>query len=315
MVQTPTARTTNTWDDENRRTKVLLPGGAITTSTYRWDGLRYKKQTSAETKKFVFDGKNYLLETNASDVVQAVCTNSPGQYGNLISQYDFNSAAAVYHHYDVLGSTRQLTDSSRSVVNTYIYDAWGQAVSISQTVSNFFRWIGELGYYFDDEVDGYYVRARHYDTVIGRWSSQDPLFYPNGSIGYDRSEWNLYKYANGNPLTRVDPSGRIVPVVIVGGVACCGVGIGMFAAAAQAAAGPCTAAFPNNPAARNRCIERALDDAWDNLPWYSKCAGGTTIVCCAALGAAGVTALCNSLGLYSQAVCIALGTWMLNEAR
>ena len=204
MAQTPTARTTNTWDDENRRTNVLLPSGAITTSTYRWDGLRHKKQTAAGTKKFVFDGQNYLLETNASNVVQAVCTNSPEQYGNLISQYDPNSAAAVYHHYDALGSTRQLTDSSRSVVNTYVYDAWGQAVSVSETVHNFFRWIGKFGYYFDDDVEGYYVRARHYGATIGRWLSQDPLFYPLGRHRIRPA--NLYSYITA-PTTAIDPSG------------------------------------------------------------------------------------------------------------
>ena len=211
VVQTPTGRTTNTWDNENRRTSVVLPSGAITTSTYRWDGLRYTKQTAGGTKKFIFDGQNYLLETDASNVVQAVFTNSPVRYGNLISQYDPDSAEAVYHHYDALGSTRQLTDSSRSVVNTYIYDAWGQAVSTSESVSNFFRWIGELGYYFDDDVDGYYVRARHYDLRTDQWLSQDPRwkFISRDPIIYDAGDVNLYQYCRDNPLTHADPTGLV----------------------------------------------------------------------------------------------------------
>ena len=56
-----------------------------------------------------------------------------------------------------------------------------------------------LGYFFDDEYDTYYVRARHYSPLLGRWLSQDPLGVAAGA--------NLYVYVGDSPLCHVDPLG------------------------------------------------------------------------------------------------------------
>ena len=60
-------RTTNTWDYENKNTKVELPAAVINTLTYNADGLRVKVENSAETSKIIWDGNQYLAETDASD--------------------------------------------------------------------------------------------------------------------------------------------------------------------------------------------------------------------------------------------------------
>ena len=41
--------TTNTWDGENRLTKVALPSGIVDTFTYNGDGQRVQKQDSTGT--------------------------------------------------------------------------------------------------------------------------------------------------------------------------------------------------------------------------------------------------------------------------
>ena len=46
-VAPPNQRTTNTWDGENRRTRVQLPGGVVDTSVYNGDGQRVQVQDSA----------------------------------------------------------------------------------------------------------------------------------------------------------------------------------------------------------------------------------------------------------------------------
>ncbi|MBU6429464.1 MAG: integrase core domain-containing protein [Cyanobacteria bacterium REEB65] len=52
----------------------------------------------------------------------------------------------------------------------------------------------------EDDGDGLYnYRARYYDPGLGRFSQQDPL----GLM----SDLNLYRYALGNPLDYLDPSG------------------------------------------------------------------------------------------------------------
>ena len=188
-------RTSYSWDDENRNTKLTIPGGGITTMAYRHDGLRVRKETASATTKFIYDGQNYLLETDGSDSVKRVLTNEPMGYGNLISQRFLVSGSTwgtVWHHYDALGSTRQITNVSAQVGNSYGYTAWGEAISALTSVilPNSFRWIGMLGYYFDDEADTYYVRARHYDPTTGRWVAKYKAgvqygVFPGGWLPYD----------------------------------------------------------------------------------------------------------------------------------
>jgi YD repeat-containing protein len=163
VVQTPAnARTTYSWDDENRNKRLQLSSGAVTTMSYRFDGLRYQK-VGTTTTKFIYDEQNYFLETDASNVVNKVITNEPRGYGNLNSQRILLGGSTwtpVYHHFDALGSTRQVTNSSGVLSNSYTYNAWGDSVAVLEAITNLFRWVGELGYYFDSEHLTYYVRSR-----------------------------------------------------------------------------------------------------------------------------------------------------------
>ena len=74
------------WDGENRLTQVALPTAIVDTFTYNGDGQRVQKQDSTGTTNHVWDRQSILLETNASNVIQAVYTLEPATYGNLISQ-------------------------------------------------------------------------------------------------------------------------------------------------------------------------------------------------------------------------------------
>jgi len=80
--------------------------------------------------------------------------------------------------------------------------------SQSTRIPNPFRWVGAVGYYYDEEVGTYYVRARTYDAKIARWLSQDPLFWPIAARLLYHS--NLFLYSNGAPTHAFDPSGLYV---------------------------------------------------------------------------------------------------------
>src|SRR5207253_817647 len=60
------------------------------------------------------------------------------------------------------------------------------------------------GEQFDPNLGLLYLRARYYDTTLGRFASTDPL---QGSLTQPLS-LNRYLYANSNPVSNVDPSGR-----------------------------------------------------------------------------------------------------------
>ena len=222
VVEEPSGTlTTNTWDFENRNIKVEIPSGTVNTFTFNPDAQRVQKQDSSGTSKFVWDKQRYLLETNASDATQVVYTNEPLQYGNLVSQR--RDSTTSYYHSNGVGSTRELTSANQTITDTWLYDSFGDENARTGTTANPFRYVGLLGYYFDADTATYYVRARIYDPGIGRWLSQDPLFYPmvkyyggwpgrpsiRDPIKYERSQRNLYDYASCNPMARLDPSGEL----------------------------------------------------------------------------------------------------------
>jgi len=148
-------------------------------------------------ENYIYDGQNILEETDEFGTLQASYTYEPEEYGELISQH--RGGKTSYYHYDALGSTRQLTDDTETVTDSYTYNAWGETIKQSGTTTNPFRWIGNVGYYFDEETQGYYVRARYYQPQSGRWMTQDPLGFVDGSNLY-----LAYFVPNG-----IDPSGMM----------------------------------------------------------------------------------------------------------
>lgn len=168
---------------------------------YNGDGQRVQIIDSQGTKKQIWDGENILLETDGADATQVVYTLEPAEYGNLVSQR--RGTTNSYYLFDALGSTRKLTNSAGAVTDSYDFRAYGQIAAISGSTVNVFRWVGELGYYFDDDRDDYYIRARHYSPALARFMSQDP-------IGFDGSPWNLFEYVKSKPAMDVDPSGLVI---------------------------------------------------------------------------------------------------------
>src|SRR5579863_8564166 len=106
------------------------------------------------TTNYIWDEDNLLAEADVNNVVQTVYTNEPQQYGNLVSSRIpiAGTPTTVYHHFDALGSTRQLTNSAGAVTDTMIYDAWGNVVSRTGTNGVTLLWDGQPGYYTDRET-------------------------------------------------------------------------------------------------------------------------------------------------------------------
>ncbi len=107
------------------------------------------------------DGRYVLLETNGSSVIQAVHTADPGGFGAEVSQRRDGSTS--YHHFDGLGSTKELTDGMASVVAGYVYDAFGNVLVDSGAVLNALLYVGQPGYWFESDLGLYFLWARWYD--------------------------------------------------------------------------------------------------------------------------------------------------------
>ena len=192
--------TAYTYDAENRLTKVedFVAGNPTPTtmSTYRYDGLgrRIEKVTPTDTRRYIYDGEDILLEYDGANVLQARYTHGPGIDEPIAVT---KGGSTFFYHQDGLGTVTDLTDSTGATVKSYAYDAYGTIVDQPGTVDQPYTYTGRE---FDQETGLYYYRARYYDAKSGRFLHKDP-------IGFASEDLNLYAYVKNNPTNFIDPAG------------------------------------------------------------------------------------------------------------
>ena len=61
------------------------------------------------------------------------------------------------------------------------------------------------GYYYDEEIELYYLQSRYYDAGIGRFVNSDES--ANIGLGDSLRSFNLYAYTENNPVSMIDEAG------------------------------------------------------------------------------------------------------------
>ena len=92
---------------------------------------------------------------------------------------------------------------------SYAYDAFGNCSALysnggntnTAVVNNPFRY---RGYYYDIDLNLYYLGSRYYDSYTGRFISPDSFI----STGQGFTGYNMYAYCNNNPVMFVDYGGE-----------------------------------------------------------------------------------------------------------
>ncbi|MBM7117715.1 RHS repeat-associated core domain-containing protein [Archangium primigenium] len=101
---------------------------------------------------------------------------------------------------DQLGSIRLVVNASTGVVEQSLeYGPFGEVLSDSNPGFQPFGFAGGL---YDSHSGLTRFGVRDYDAEAGRWTARDPLRFAGGQL-------NLYQYAMGDPVNRVDPTGFI----------------------------------------------------------------------------------------------------------
>ena len=168
---------------------------------YNTDGIRVVSKADGDTTSF-------LIEVDQQEFAQVVEEYSKLKesvtaytYGlDLISQKIGSST--TFYHTDALGSSRLSTSLSGDILNSYLYDAYGNVTSQLETIENSYKYTGEP---LDNILESYYLRARYYDPSNGRFLSRDQF---SGFLERPLS-LNKYGYVEGNPINATDPSGNV----------------------------------------------------------------------------------------------------------
>ena len=187
------------YDAFNRTVKVETFDGNVQVNRYDAEGLRHEMEENGRLVRFIFHkGEAVAEQEENSNVIRLI------RGSELIARSSDSESARTYYHYasDEMGSTTHIVDEQGNVQNRYAYDAWGKIEVKEEAVPNRFTYYGQQ---IDPITQQYYLRARFYNPVIGRFTQEDT---------YRGDGLNLYAYCHSNPIYYTDPSGFSTPRVV-----------------------------------------------------------------------------------------------------
>ena len=182
------------YDAFNRTTRVETFDGNVQVNRYDAEGLRYEMEENGNLVQFIFNQEREVVTEEDSTGLTRLIRST-----ELIARSSDGESARTYYHYasDEMGSTTHIVDENGNVQNHYGYDAWGKITVKEEAVPNRFTYYGQQ---IDPITQQYYLRARFYNPVIGRFTQEDT---------YRGDGLNLYAYCANNPVYYVDPSGFV----------------------------------------------------------------------------------------------------------
>ena len=171
--------------------------------TYNEDGIRTSKTSNNVTTKFYLDGTN-IIEQNDGTTTLYFYYDSVGEVIGF--KYNCNNYLYVKNS---MGDVVGIADGDGNLIASYNYDTWGKVISV--TGSNVA--IGQLnpfryrGYYYDSDIQMYYLQSRYYDPEIGRFINSDDVNY----IGVTETEisYNPFAYCENDAINNIDYLGYL----------------------------------------------------------------------------------------------------------
>ena len=142
----------------------------------------------------------------------------------VFKQYHGASYAAgkwdvLWYEKNIFGDIVAIYNESGTKLISYRYGAYGTCtpqlhVYSDAAYNNPFRY---RGYYYDTDLNLYYLNSRYYDSFTGRFISADNFdtvcATPNAL-----TDKNLFAYCDNNPVSRKDPNGGFWVTMVIGGL-------------------------------------------------------------------------------------------------
>ena len=178
------------YDAENRQIRVLSGGKEIQEDRYDGEGMRAGLTVNGKKSTFLYADQRLYAEFDetGADVSRYIWGDGLVGLGCQGQLYGV--------HRDEQLSTRWITGGEGDPENAYEYDAFGVLLGNHGKVPGRLLYGGQQ---YDAEVEQYYLRARYYNPVVGRFMQEDT---------YRGDGLNLYAYCANDPVMYHDPSGR-----------------------------------------------------------------------------------------------------------
>ncbi len=207
---------TYAYDAANRLASVSSNGVVLATYSYDAQGRRVKKVATDGTHRYFYDGwlliREHLTRPDNTVSETQYCWGTDmtgtlqgaGGVGGLlyltVSNSNSNSQLQLYvPFYDNNGNITHYCDANGNIVAYYTYDAFGNLLSATGLMADFFRHRFSTKYY-DAETGLYYYGYRFYCLTLMRWLNRDPIEEGGGN--------NLYAFCVNNGVCRFDPLGN-----------------------------------------------------------------------------------------------------------
>ena len=176
------------YNSRHQQTRVETETGSVQENRYDAEGLRFELLENGRRTSFVYHDGELLQEEGREE------QGTSYHLGAGIEAFRRGQELSYYHRDEQL-STVFVTDGQGEIRNSYQYDAFGIPLETTEQLNNRIRYTGQQ---YDELTEQYYLRARYYNPVAGRFMQEDV---------YQGDGLNLYAYCGNNPVVYDDPSG------------------------------------------------------------------------------------------------------------
>ena len=187
----------NTYDATGRLiSETTSSGGSV---NYGYNALNLRTQLTnarGQARTYTYDA---IGRVTGYTSVEGSASYTYDKNGNVLTATDQNGT--VTREYDALNRVTKYIDTLGNVIR-YEYDTYGNLISRTGTSVVIFLYNGRDGVVTDSN-GLIYMRARYYRPELRRFINADIIA---GEIS-NAVTLNRYAYANGNPVSNIDPFG------------------------------------------------------------------------------------------------------------
>ena len=162
------------YNSKNQQVKVKCLNGQIQENRYDAEGLRHEMEENEKLLRFVYHRGELLYEGGMEE--------KSYHLGYGIEAVSGGGEISYYHRDEQL-STALMTGVAGEVRNYYQYDAFGVLLEAGEKAGNRIRYTGQQ---YNGVTEQYYLRARYYNPVLGRFLQEDP-YLKDDPIGFGRN--------------------------------------------------------------------------------------------------------------------------------